>query len=77
MPDSSIINKIGELMAHPPALNLSRLQEADDFYNNLLAKGIIKKRGYTLMGIEDSSKIVNIGLNKPAESVLYKYTSNI
>jgi hypothetical protein len=31
----------------------SRLSEANGIYNKLLEKGLIKKRGFTLRGIED------------------------
>jgi len=39
-----------------------RLISANDFYNNLIERGIIKKRGYTLRGIEDSH-LFNVKLN--------------
>lgn len=34
--------------------NDSPLAKANDNYNELVSKGIIKKRGYTLRGIEDA-----------------------
>jgi len=39
-----------------------RLTSANEFYNNLIERGIIKKRGYTLRGIEDSH-LFNCRLN--------------
>ena len=39
------------------------LNKANDFYNEMIAKGTIKKRGYTLRGIDDYS-LLNIIFNK-------------
>ena len=36
------------------SVNKTTLTRANENYNKLLAKGVIKKRGYTLRGIEDA-----------------------
>ena len=38
------------------------LKQANDLYNKLLDEGVIKKRGYTLRGIEDAH-LFNARLN--------------
>lgn len=39
------------------------LSKANDFYNEMIAKGITKKRGYTLRGIEDLH-LLNVNYNR-------------
>lgn len=39
---------------HKNNRNYASLLEANDFYNRMLSKGIIKKRGNRLRGIEDA-----------------------
>lgn len=39
-----------------------RLVSANNYYNKLIERGIIKKRGYTLRGIEDTH-LLNVKLN--------------
>lgn len=38
----------------PKEKNETNLSRANETYNRLVSKGIIKKRGYTLRGIEDT-----------------------
>ena len=39
------------------------LSKANDFYNELIANGTIKKRGYTLRGIDDYH-LLNVNYNR-------------
>jgi chromosome condensin MukBEF complex kleisin-like MukF subunit len=39
---------------HPKSTNDSVLVRANDTYNKLVNQGLLKKRGYTLRGIEDA-----------------------
>ena len=55
---SNIVSNLKEVIAKEEKRlkvknNSNRLIAANDFYNKLLEKGLIKKRGYTLRGIED------------------------
>ncbi len=42
--------------------NFKRLSEANEKYNELLEKGVIKKRGFQLRGIEDM-RLLNCSFN--------------
>lgn len=48
----------------PKKDKITSLSKANDTYNKLLNKGTIKKRGYTLRGIEDSH-LLRFSFNKP------------
>ena len=55
---SNIISDFKEMVAREEKRlkeknTYDRLVVANDFYNKLLEKGLIKKRGFTLRGIED------------------------
>lgn len=55
---SSLVDKFVEVLKQTQIANknkssFEKLKRANDMYNRLVSSGKIKKRGYTLRGIED------------------------
>lgn len=57
----NIIKKMEELVKENEnkynSSNREKVAKADEIYNSLISKGVIKKRGYTLRGIEDFHRL--------------------
>lgn len=58
-PKESIVTQLENILKQKKEENsknetYSSLNRANDFYNKMIHQGIIKKRGFTLRGIEDN-----------------------
>lgn len=66
MENQSIVSKLQEIIAKEEqelqhTTTAAQLLSANEYYNKLVEEGMIKKRGFTLRGIEDTH-LLNVRL---------------
>ena len=73
--NKDLVLQLEKILISESQVDLSRFRRADELYNSLLAKGVIKRRGYTLRGIEDSN-LLNVRFNSE-DTTIISYASNL
>lgn len=66
---NSLVSKLEDLLkqveiSSQDHSSFNKLNKANDHYNNLVKTGVIKKRGFTLRGIEDVHLLNGFKLSK-------------